>query len=1033
MKRSKKLLVSLLLGCAFTVAGGVGVATARPSATAEAVTFTLEEVDSLLTRNFLLGDTLELPDVTCNGQDTDCLIVSPSGEGYMTNSLSLTEVGKYTLIFRCEIGGKTQEERRYFTVESHVLSVANENSSIEYGKVSGITGYTADDKYGAVVKLASKDSLTYNKVLDLSDNGRTDSIIDFSVLPNTVGAADAQKIVLTLTDYKDASNYVTVCIKQCGTGIAWKEEWSYCSAGAANQDQQGLERGKGDYVLDGIKYKRHINSALYGAGVKFSLSGMPQFNNGIKPELVGTQNISLSLDYATKRIYLNDTLVIDLDEATCQSNLWQGFTDGKCFLSVHGENYSAPTMNLCVNQVDGENYNLSTVAPEVFTDTQVPVLSVEEGIFDKVSYAVVGKPFRIPTATAFDEYDGERRVAVNVYNSYGMQVNGTNAQVNVRVDDGVFVPTREKTYTIEYIATDTKGNKAVAVYNIPAKRESDVDKISLTYGAPATTGVLGQEIALGVPQVGNANGDYSIVVTASQGEETIELGRYEEGTLTTPMFRPLKAGEWTITYTFNDYVLSGETSYALQVSAVGATAVFSSELKNLPKYLIKGASYKIPTLYGYKFVNGKGVEEKATAYVTETPSITGATPQADAFTVTTNTCYLTYVLDGVQKQMQIPVVDVGYGNKDNFYAGKYFTGYVSFPTADSEGANYTISRSVAKTEFVNALQTFDMSFLFKLGAAPAYTAVKVTLTDAANCDNQLSVTYEQNATGNVSVLYNGNRYDMSTAFAGGSVKFGYNGNTNTLTAFDGLDISVEKNRNGEDWKGFSTQSAWLSVEFINATADCAFSVVSLNGVLFNATNIGKDSSRPQAEIISSPGNNKTGSTVVLSVMHIADLFDPNIQITLKVTDPSGKAVKSLDGVSLNGVVDISRTYEIALEQLGTYVVKYDAEDVFGNKLTKQQGRYVISVVDSAPPVITFNNPVTEAKHGEEISVAEVTVKDETTAEITQIYYYVQTPSYAFTKVEKTFVAEEKGTYKVWCMAFDEQGNCGMASYTLTVS
>ena len=129
MKRSKKLLVSLLLGCAFTIVGGVSIITARQNATAESVTFTLEEVDSLLIKSFVLGDTLELPVVTCNGQTTDCLIISPSGEGYMTNILSLTEVGKYTLIFRCEIGGKSQEERRYFNVDSHLLSVSNENSS----------------------------------------------------------------------------------------------------------------------------------------------------------------------------------------------------------------------------------------------------------------------------------------------------------------------------------------------------------------------------------------------------------------------------------------------------------------------------------------------------------------------------------------------------------------------------------------------------------------------------------------------------------------------------------------------------------------------------------------------------------------------------------------------------------------------------------------------------------------------------------------------------------------------------------------
>ena len=76
-----------------------------------------------------------------------------------------------------------------------------------------------------------------------------------------------------------------------------------------------------------------------------------------------------------------------------------------------------------------------------------------------------------------------------------------------------------------------------------------------------------------------------------------------------------------------------------------------------------------------------------------------------------------------------------------------------------------------------------MSFLFKVGVAPTYKAVKVTLTDATNCDNQISVTYQRNVFGNISVLYNGNCYDMANVFDGGNVKFKSKTENKTVECF----------------------------------------------------------------------------------------------------------------------------------------------------------------------------------------------------------------------------------------------------------
>ena len=143
----------------------------------------------------------------------------------------------------------------------------------------------------------------------------------------------------------------------------------------------------------------------------------------------------------------------------------------------------------------------------------------------------------------------------------------------------------------------------------------------------------------------------------------------------------------------------------------------------------------------------------------------------------------------------------------------------------------------------------------------------------------------------------------------------------------------------------------------------------------------------------------------------------------------------MDGVLLDGNCDVTRAYEVKLESLGSYLVKYVYEDQNGNSKTVHYG---MSVPERNAPTLTLvdvaNGAVVKAELNAWVEIAQYTVADDTTAtENLHSYVAVFDPDYMYVTVEDgRFGAIKAGDYIVQYYCYDEQGNCASASYIVRV-
>ena len=356
---------------------------------------------------YMLGDVLKLTDsqmvVDGTSYSAKYILHYPSGLAYAGTEAVLNETGKYSLEYKSIVDGVVKTVEKDFIVVDELYSVVGKVSSAYYGKHPKY----AQDKTGIVASIANGEKLEYNRTIDLTGKTSKDSIVKIAVTPETPGVSDAEHIVFKFTDLYDPDNYVTVTAKKvqaAQAGASWAETASYVTANGAGQLPIGLEAtSSGETVWEGGTYKLHRNNA-YGASVKFSIPGTPN-HPAIAEADVGSELLSVSFDYDQRRVYVNNTIVVDLDDPTFYGSVrWNGFTTGECTMSISGANYNASTMNLIITEVDGvtdfeENVLLDTEAPEITLETE------------NVPDAVVGKPFAIPKATGYDKVDKEVAVS----------------------------------------------------------------------------------------------------------------------------------------------------------------------------------------------------------------------------------------------------------------------------------------------------------------------------------------------------------------------------------------------------------------------------------------------------------------------------------------------------------------------------------------------------------------------------------------------------------------------------------------------
>ena len=279
-------------------------------------------------------------------------MIFPDGSATQKKTFVLNEGGSYVIRYTATVEGRKISAEESFLVNRENYSFSGTGSSAQYGAHP----VYATERQGLVTKIARGETLYFNQAIDLGKLEKTDARMVFFATPSTIGVPDATNLRIRFTDAYDGENYVEAELRDVSFVQGdWAIHHTYSVAKSSAQPYKGIEGSNIHY------------SDPYGHPSVFSLSGVPM--NGGEP---GSENFILKFDYADRQILDADGMIIDLDDATYFTDLWQGFTTGECFISVYAEMYQATHVNLVITELFGLD-----LSAEGFVDVQKPVIAVD--------------------------------------------------------------------------------------------------------------------------------------------------------------------------------------------------------------------------------------------------------------------------------------------------------------------------------------------------------------------------------------------------------------------------------------------------------------------------------------------------------------------------------------------------------------------------------------------------------------------------------------------------------------------------------
>lgn len=998
--KAKKLLVAILI-----VATLVTVAFGCSSiAFAETDVWTIGEMGS-----YTVGDQFTIPTASINvgGKRVAAsgILVYPDGSATTNQTVTLSDFGRYTISYTAQNEGKTYSKDVTLDVAGKNATVSALKSSVTYGKYA-----LAQQESGLMVRLAEGDVLKFTKAIDVSNVTSDDSLIRAFATPDVEGTKDFKKLIFTLTDSENPDIYLT--ISACHFWDNDQAAASYILAGGQNQPMTGWEEEFG---------KLHIDNS-WGTGVRHSFTlwlglwGVPE---GTPPD---TMQLDLRYDAAENSCYalsegLHKKFITDFDSSQYFTTFWNGFPSGKVFLSVKGAIYSAQTANFCMTHV--KDIDLTS---DVFIDSEGPSISVDYN-GTQMPDAKVGTAYPVPDASAYDIYSGDVKVTTSVWYNYS----ASNA-VLAQVKDGAFVPDKEGTYVIEYLATDKSGNVSQKQLSVQAKKQ--VAAPDIKFNQTPTTSVLVGETIYPIDYTASSSANQaSIKVTATLGGKTYNLDKNG--------LRLTQTGECEVTYTIIDYI--GQIvskSYTINVGA--RSEVLFLDQPTLPMYFIEGNAYTLADLYAYDYSRGSENKVLATINVTDangTKTIASGASYVPEVANNGDKVTIVYSVgdNTLTKEVACIVPYVEINGRDRLAIENYIHGNGISTEKLEEYMILTATTADANWTFANKLVARKASIVFSgVEGKSTFDALKITFTDALDFSNTVTVSL----TGKRNVILAeivGTDIAIATTFdAEGKITISYDGEGNVV--INNKELSVTKRDDGAAFAGLS-KYVYVGMSFVNARSNAQVKLFSIDDQPIK--NVVSDRIAPKIVINGSYGGRLSiDSIVTIPSADSGDALSANVKATVTVVDPTGKVVTDINGLELSEV-DPSKEYSFKLDQYGQYKVSYSSYEVTDLRANSAKFVYAINVVDATAPTFEFKHSMpTTVSVGDVIILPDFVVADNvSSADKITVITMVISPDGIINQLtgnSNSIKATKAGTYEIRIVAFDEAHNVQMVSYYVEV-
>lgn len=948
--------------------------------------------DTKIKEEYDLWEEFKVPEreVTVNGETVKAktVVTTPDGNATKEKSIQLETAGKYTVTYTAKVDKKHYVDEESFIVHNNLYGFSTDVSSATWGKYD-----KSQNAEGLMVRLAEGDKLTLNEPINLSELQDGAFLIQAFATPDIPGHADFQKLCFQLTDVNDPEATLYFSARQAN----WDDTlpYSYVVAGGNGQTPKGKEQNNQQIHEEG--YFGYITMHSFGLGSELCAPYCDE------------QMLQLRIDLNTMEAYAKEGMIADLDSAEYFDTVWEGFPSGQAYLSVWADVYTAKTANFCL--VKAGNIDLTQGKVE---DTEPPVITINKE-YEEVPSAVKGGRYHyIPTATARDLTSGDCEVTTSVYYNYQQPDSSV-----LDVKDGSFATERLGHYAIVYEATDQFGNLGREMIWVKAEKELPKPSIELKE-KPESTWTVGKKFVPAEYTYECHVGNPSFHVYATNGKKTYDLN---DG------YRFEKEGTYKITYEVKDCAgQTGVYEYDLKVK-IGDCPELGEDI-DVPAYMMEGTEYTFPKVAFYDYRGGKKEKKIATGKIVdaagETKVKAGETYEVE---VEKNGDEVTIIYECEKGSYEVKVPVVKSWMKDNgksvIAVENYFLGR-GFTCEKGEGYNFKATAADGGWMFANKLlaENFTMQ-LQGLAGSTEYESIVLEMRDSVNADEVLTVELPYEA-GTFAVKVGEHTQTLKKG-----VDLGNAGLIDVEYKAGGLYVAGAKIKK-VDFDGFSSNNLYLSVKFKGAGSNAALKLFALNNHTMGTSKA--DKIEPKIVLKGNYGGAyEYGKEITLPIAVAADVLNPNITFTMKVT--CGKeVVKDVNGKKLEDV-DPTKEYTIKASEYGKYNVVYTAYESFSEKDASLS--YMIHVTDDVAPEMKFSGkPAKTAKAGDTISIPSYSVSDNVTEEKDIVVNkYVEDANGVLIPLlgdSNAIKAEKAGKYKFIVMAFDKEGNVCNESWTVTV-
>ena len=968
-----------------------------------------------------IGDSIQVPNRTLVHNSESKVVkgqvIFPDGSSKSGRSFIVSTPGAYQVVYRAYFGAEEVKEIITYTCNRESGDFFTSNNSKNPASSGEYTYNTSlNSVQGAVLKLESKQIFTLNEILDFNTFSSNTPFFEFVVDTLKQGESDLETLTIRLTDVEDNTNYVDITATDSGP-VDDSGMGCYILAGANNQFKSGYERW-------GEEYRIHINK--YGTNVRSSFRALPKDNPA--------KTVQLFFDYANRRLDVSPTYgagdrdkITDLDdESLYGSATWDGFKTGKARLSVFASSLSAGSARLVVSKAG--SVDLSKL---VFEDHTAPVINVDfngQNPSD-LPKATLNKPYKIYSATVNDDYSDDLPYTVSV--TYNDAANGKEKDISVV--NGTFTPKQTGVYYINYKARDIYNNIGTKRVSVVAINESqsmtiNVSPTSMTQEAystfylPATNDV--------VITGGAGKASVSRMVVNSIGQEMPVFGNE---------FIPTEPGTYYAYYNAVDYLGNlASTKITLNVQPTSKPVFVGNPV--LPRILIKGHTYTLPENQAAETVNGKSVLLDTEVYVNETLL-------SNRTFVASDTCKVKYKVTGSTgiaetDDITIPVID----SKNSQDQAAYF--YSTDISSLEEERGVTLSTSKDSSSLFASVLPYDTLYL-SFTKDDTMNNFEYVLFKFSEVNNpSLSLTFKVKFSGDdasISLTSGGPEHNLAHEEREGInvYSFSFSNVSRTLVDINHKTLTkVKVDDNSHPFDGFGG-GLYLDISFSGVSGSSKLKMLELGNQLFGTSFF-------------------DAAPVVLFKERMLNEQDINTEAKIPVVDvydilgetSATISVRAPDGSFKLKDLDATQKHTFVLDAFGGYNVSYRAIDNSGNEEV-----YIrrITVYDNVVPTLTVKNKLKKTyKIDAKITIPQYTVSDNSNSYTVNVFVILPNDeerillkdvngtvtSYlskeseiynaSFKVDDRTFRAEQYGTYKLRFVAYDDAFNKTVQEITFVV-